>query len=219
MGMFRRTDKPFDRGKALDVASKARAKGNLKKAIAAYREVLAVKADDLDVHLKLAPLLAEIRQVDAAWESFVVAGEGFSKRGFADKAASVYRQAGQLVPTRAEVWERLCDICLERERRADAAKTLADAVAKHFKKPAQRADAIRLLRKGLAIEPNSFRFAFGLGRLLRKEGQHDEAQALLEGLVATSSRAELTKVRGELLRLAPTPAALWRFARALLAGR
>lgn len=219
MALFSRTEKPFDRSKTLEAASKAKAKGNLKKAIAAYREVLAVKADDLDVHLKLAPLLAETKQLGDAWRSFLFAGEGFSKKGFADKATSVYRQASQFLPHEVEIWERIADLCLERERRAEASKTLSDAAARYFKKPQQREDAIRLLRRAVQIEPESVRLAVALGRLLRRHGKRDEARAVLERFLGVGSRKELAALRRELFLLSKTPASLGRWLRAVVVGR
>ncbi len=219
MSLFSRADKPFNRNKTLEVASKAKAKGNLKKAIAAYREVLAIKADDLDVHLKLAPLLAETKQLGDAWRSFQLAGEGFSKKGFADKAASVYRQASQFLPREVEIWERISELCLQRERRAEAAKTLSDAARQYFKRAAERPGAIRLLRKASEIEPGSVRLKTSLARLLRLEGERDEARALLERSLATASRKELLLVRRELFLLSKSPASLWRWLRASIVGR
>lgn len=219
MALFSRSEKPFDRAKTLEVASKAKAKGNLKKAIAAYREVLVRKADDLDVHLKIAPLLAETRQLGDAWRSFELAGEGFSKKGFADKAASVYRQAGEFLPHEVAIWERISDLCLQRERRAEATKTLVEAAGRHFRKAPQRPGAIRLLRKAARIEPESPKLAVTLSRLLRQDGQRDEARAILERFVDVAAKAELRAIRKELFLLSRSPAALWRWLRASLAGR
>lgn len=219
MALFSRTDTPFNRTKTLEAASRAKAKGNLKKAIAAYREVLVVKADDLDVHLKLAPLLAETKQLGDAWRSYLAAGEGFTKKGFADKAVSVYRQASQYLPHEVEIWERISDLCLQRERRAEASKTLVDAAASHFKKPAQRADAIRLLRKAAEIEPDRVLPAVSLARLLRQDGQRDEACALLERFLGAASPKDLPKLRRELFLLGKSPASLWRWLRASVVGR
>lgn len=219
MALFTRSEKPFDRSKTLEVASKAKAKGNLKKAIAAYREVLARKADDFDVHLKLAPLLAETRQLGDAWRSFQLAGEGYSRRGFADKAASVYRQASEFLPHEVEIWERISDLCLQRERRAEATKTLVEAAGKHFRKAAQRAGAIRLLRRAAEIEPESTKLAVKLARLLRQDGQRDESRALLERFVDVAPREDLPGIRKELFLLSKSPAALWRWLRASVVGR
>lgn len=219
MSLFTRTEKPFDRAKTLEAASKAKAKGNLKKAIAAYREVLARKADDLDVHLKLAPLLAETKQLGDAWTSFQLAGEGFSRKGFADKAASVYRQASQLFPREVEVWERISDLCLQRERKAEATKTLVEAAGKHFRKAAHRAGAIRLLRKASEIEPESAKLAVKLAHLLRLDGHRDESRDILERFVDVAPKEELRAIRRELFLLSKTPASLWRWVRATLVGR
>lgn len=219
MSLFSRTEKPFNRSQTLEAASKAKAKGNFKKAIAAYQEALANKADDIDVHVKLAPLLAEQKQLGDAWRSFEAAGEGFSKKGFADKAVSVYRQASEFLPQQVEIWERISDLCLQRERRAEAAKTLSDAAARHFKKDAQRDGAIRLLRKAADIEPDNVRLGTSLARLLRRQGAGDEARAILERFLGRATRKELPSLRRELFLLSKTPASLWRWLRAVVVGR
>jgi hypothetical protein len=59
----------FDREVLLEQASRARSKRNWRRAIALYRELLAVEPNSVELHERIAPLLAATRQEFDAWNS------------------------------------------------------------------------------------------------------------------------------------------------------
>ena len=58
MGLLRR-GREFDRSELLEAAARARTRGRPRRAIALYRRVLAREPRSMDLHARLAPLLAE----------------------------------------------------------------------------------------------------------------------------------------------------------------
>ena len=61
MGIFSR-NQLYDRGRLLEAAAQAQAKRRRRKAIALYRQVLAVEPANPDIHGHLATLLAEKKE-------------------------------------------------------------------------------------------------------------------------------------------------------------
>ena len=210
MALFSRKEAPFDRARIMSAASTARAKGNRKKAIAEYRRVLAALPDDCEVHAKIAPLLVENKELDAAWASFRLAGEGYHAKGFADKAISIFKQAGSQLPWRVHAFERIAELHLERERRGDAIKILVEARAL-YRGRADRESALRVLERLLAIDPDRLDAQLDVAWLLKKTGRKAEAHTLLEDLVHKRAGPERRRVRKALFALHPTPASLLRW--------
>jgi tetratricopeptide (TPR) repeat protein len=216
MGLF--SKKPYDKAESLARASKARAKGRRKAAIAEYRVVLEHSPEDLTIHGKLAPLLAQAGEFPEAWKSFIKAGEAFEKQGFAERALAVYTQAAGVMPWHPKTWKAMARLRLDMGQRADALKALLEG-RRHLTRRRQRPEAIELLLVARQIDPEDFALALDLAWLLRKEGRRDEARAILEALVGHHQGHELRLARGELFRMGPTPAAAWRWMRAAVRGR
>jgi tetratricopeptide (TPR) repeat protein len=211
--------KPFDRNEALAVADRHRARGRKKKAIAAYRDVLAVDPSDVAVHSKLAPLLAKNGQKGEALASFHVAAQGYVHKGFIDRAIAVYVQARSFFPREAMLWDELARLYQARERRADALRTLLEGGRKLGRRTASRAHAIRLLGQALVLEPWHAKATLGLALLLSKDGQGSEARALLAGLACRVRGKDLRRTRAALLRLSPTPSNAIGWVKALFGRR
>lgn len=205
--------RPYNRSETLERAEKARAKGNRKKAITEYRKVLANDPADMAVHQKLAPLLAQTGERDAALKSFVAAAEGQLKQGFAERALAVYSQAASFFPKQERLWHELARLHRERSRRADAVKVYLDA-HRHFRAARERATAIAFLRSALELEPLHLDASVQLAKLLKKNGEAADARGVLEALSRQIRGPALKRVRKAQFGLSPTPAALWRWLRA-----
>jgi tetratricopeptide (TPR) repeat protein len=198
-------------------AAKAEGRGKRKKAIAEYRKVLAQESDNPVIQVKLAALLAQTKQPDEARLKFLAAVETYEKQGFDEKAVAVLRQAVTFMPKRVEFWERIAQIDVRRERPPEAIRDLLEGAGK-FRKRSECQSAIRLLRMAVKIEPWQFESSMSLARLLAKAGAKPEARRLYEGLCERNRALRLRKVRAAMLRMSPTPAAAWRWARAALRG-
>jgi tetratricopeptide (TPR) repeat protein len=207
----------YSRSESMTRAAKAEGRGKRKKAIAEYRKVLAQEPDNPVIQVKLASLLAQTKQPDEARLKFMAAAESYEKQAFDDKALAVYRQAVTFLPKRVELWERIAQLDVKRERGPEAIRDLLEGSRK-FRRRRERQSAIRLLRMAVKIEPWQFEATMSLARLLRKEGARPEARRFYEGLCQRNRSLRLRKVRGAMFRMSPTPGAGWRWLRAALRG-
>jgi len=207
----------YNRTESMSRAAKAEGRGKRKKAIAEYRKVLAQESDNPVILVKLAALLAQTKQPDEARGKFLTAAEIYEKQGFDDKSVAVLRQAVTFLPKRVELWERIAQIDVRRERLPEAIRDLLEGSGK-FRKRAERQSAIRLLRMAVKIEPWQFESTMSLARLLAKAGAKPEARRFYEGLCERNRAARLRQVRAAMFCMSPTPGAAWRWARAALRG-
>jgi tetratricopeptide (TPR) repeat protein len=207
----------YNRSQSMSRAAKAEGRGKRKKAIAEYRKVLAQEPDNPVVLVKLAGLLAKTKQPDEARMRYLAAAGYYEKDAFDDKAVAVFRQAVSHLPKRVELWERMAQLDMKRERQPEAIRDLLDG-SQHFRKRSERQSAIRLLRAATKIEPWQFEATLSLARLLAKAGAKPESRKLCEGLCERNRALRLRKVRGAMFRMSPTPAAGWRWLRAATRG-
>ncbi len=205
------------RGDLVADGDRARARGRLKAAVAAYRKALAANSPhDPHIHGKLATLLARLEDADGAAASFRQAAEGHLRAGFLDRALAVYQQARQAFPLVPEFHSEAARIHLIRGRRAEAAIVLADGGRALSR--AQRADAIEMLRGALGIRPRHVEATLTLAPLLRIEGRAVEARQMLLEIEPGLRGAPLRRARWEIFRAVPGLRTGWRFVRALAAS-
>jgi tetratricopeptide (TPR) repeat protein len=203
----------YDRSRLLTDAASAQRKGKLRKAVDLYREVLAVEPGNVDLERKLAPLLAKTKQREEAWASYKRAAEGLAQHGMLDQAVGVYREGAQHLPRQGELWLALANLEVKRGRKPDAVQALLHGAAK-LRARKDRALAIRLLERARELEPGAFEVGFELAGRLAGAGKRERALQLLEQLAARKSGRVLRRVRGRQHRIAPGPAAAWRWIRA-----
>lgn len=209
MAWFRRRPS-YDRSRLLRKAAGARKKGRRKKAIELYRKVLAVEPDDARVHRKIAPLLAETKQREEAWQSYQRAAELLRDRGFVDQAIGVLRDAARYLANEPDLWRTLSRIELERHRPADAVSALLQGAGRLHPRR-QRNSALSLLLAARRIAPDAFEPNLALGRQLVRCGVRDRGVDLLAQLAERSVGAQQRAARALLFRISPTPAAAWRW--------
>jgi tetratricopeptide (TPR) repeat protein len=210
--------RPFDRTELLAAADRARARGRTRKAIAGYQKVLETVPGDLAVHAKVAPLLARNDQREAALASFRFAAEGQVKAGFPDRGLSLTRQAAGFFPEEVRLWEEIARLHLARARRADAVAALVEGGGR-LHRLRSLAAAGQVLRRAVEIEPWHPDATLLLARVLARNGRRDEALSLLEGMEGRAAGRQLRRTRGIAFGIAPSPARLWRWAKAALGRR
>jgi len=123
----------YDRADSMARATKAVGRGKRKQAIAEYRRVLKQEPGNPVILAKLAPLLAETRQLKEAGEKWNAAGKQYENQGFPEKALAVYTQAVAYLPRSLELWETISGLYLARSRRADAISALLEG-RRHFRR-------------------------------------------------------------------------------------
>lgn len=206
--------KPYDRSARLTSADEAREKGQWRKAVRNYLEVLAHEPDDAATHARVAPLLAKLGRDGEARASFDRAGDTFMARGFAVKAVAVWSLAAQSFPADVFYWRRIAEEQVLRGHTADAVATLRTGRAS-LKGRRLRPLAIQLLHRVLELQPAHVEVTLDLANLLRIEGLADEALRLVRGLARLVRGSTLRRVRLSEFRLAPSyrVAVAWLFAR------
>ena len=93
MGIFSNTP-DYDRTRILEAASRACDRARHRKASALYRRVLSVEPNNMELHARLAPLLAATGRRFDAWTSFEASG----RAAIASARAQCFRTLGRLDP-------------------------------------------------------------------------------------------------------------------------
>jgi pentatricopeptide repeat protein len=205
----------YDRTRLLSAAASARAKKKRRKAIALYRNVLAVERGNGEIHARIAPLLAETGQRFDAWVSYQAVARACLRDGSIDKAIAVYREAAGFLPHEPQIWLALARLHLKRDKRGDAVESLLEG-ASQFRSRWHWPEAIHLLRRVHSVSPWEFDGVYELARLLAKSDQAAEARRLLEGLENRSSGNRLRRVYAAQFRLDGDLRYAWRWIRSAL---
>jgi len=210
---FTSRSRAYDRNRVLRQAALAQARKRRRRAISLYRQVLAVESGNLEIHAKLAPLLAETRQRFDAWRSFSAGAAGHVREGRTQQAIELYRQATHFLPREIESWLSLARILRSEGRQEDAIEALLDG-RRYFRGRRRRPQAIYLLRQLREIQGWHVDALLDLARLLAASRQREEAAALLRGLAERSEGRVLRRACAAQWRLSPTLRHTWAWLRA-----
>lgn len=200
---------PYDRDLLLEQAARARAKRQWRRAIAFYRRILAVERTSVEIHQKLAPLLAETGQEFDAWNSYRAVAQSALREGRDDRALAAYREATRALTREIQAWQGLARM-LVRQDEAEAVEALIEG-SRQFRSHWNRPQAIHLLRRARTIAPWHFETVLELARHLARANQRAEARLLLEGLAERAGPRRLRRVRAAQLAASPGPRGLWRW--------
>jgi len=169
------------RKRLLGDAQRARNRGRDVRAIALYRRVLRESPRDIDVALRLAPLLARRGEEFEAWQLFRAAARELAQARRYKDCLGVYRDACRALPREFEAWRLRAELELKLGDEEIAYETLLDARA-HFRDVRSRAQAIELLTRARVIEPWDAEVVLDLARLYARSDQPDAALDLLSSL-------------------------------------
>jgi tetratricopeptide (TPR) repeat protein len=200
----------FDREVILEQANRARARRQWRRAIALYRQILAVEPNSVEIHERLAPLLAATRQEFDAWNSYRAIAHAALREGREDRAIAVFREASHALPQEIQAWQGLARL-LVRQSEPDAAIEVLLEGSRQFRSHFLRPQAIHLLRRARAIDPWHFETVLDLAVHLGRADQQTEAAMLLEGLAERCQDRQLRRVRAAALTVAPGPRSLMRW--------
>ncbi|MBI5190429.1 MAG: tetratricopeptide repeat protein [Nitrospirae bacterium] len=189
------------------------------KAIALYKKVLNLKADQVDVLMLMGKLNAERKMLGSANEYYLAAAAYFSKQGNKAKAIDVYKILCDLNPDNLALAEKLADLYtsegMEKEavsKYIDLAESkiakgeyreARDFLDKAAPKGSHRLDFIKnaaildlkenRLREAIIkfqdarnIDANDAQVSGLLADSLLRAGRYEEAEELLQGLIAAS---------------------------------
>lgn len=200
----------YDRTRILEQAARARSKRQRKRAISLYRWILSVERNSVEIHERLAPLLAETGQEFDAWNSYRAIAQAALRQGRDDRAIAVYREATRALPREIQAWQGLARLLVKNTLDEAAIEALIEG-SRQFRAHWNRPQAIHLLRRARAIDPWNFEAVLELARHLGRVDQEAEARTLLEGLAERIEDERLRRVRAAELAVSPGPRALWNW--------
>lgn len=161
------------------------------KATALYKKVIKLDPGNLQAQALCADLYAEQGLVGEAKQQLLLIAEQYSRAGDTKEALAVYQKVVALDPGNVAAATKLAGLLARQGMGQDAYAQLARS-AEQCLATGQGAEAQKIFRRMLQINPNAFEAHLGLGRLLAKAGG---AEALQELRAAAS--------------LAPDDAAQW----------
>ncbi len=205
----------YDRRRVMEAAERARTRKKRRKAIALYRWVLAIEPNNVELHAKLAPLLAQTGQNFDAWRSFRVTASAALRERRDDKALAIYRDAANHLPQETQAWQRLAHLLAKQGEKEGAIDVLIEG-SRQFQTHFLRSEAAHLLRRARSFDPWNYDVVFELAQHLGRADQREEARLLLEGLARRTGGHRLRRVRAARLRLDKSPAAAWRWLRSIV---
>ena len=184
-----------DRRRALfSEANRARSKGKVLRAIALYRELLCEDSGDLDVILRLAPLLAHEGEHFEAWALYRQACKTLLATGRHEACLAAFREANRVLPYEFEAWRLTSELERKLGRDREAFETLLEG-RRQFRTRFVRAQAVALLKLARDIHPWEHAVVIDLAHLFIQTGQVGQALQLLDGALVHASPEELAEVR------------------------
>lgn len=212
-----RGEKSYDRSRLLKAARRAAKRGAHSKAVSLYAQLNQAEPDNIDVLRRISVHRIRAGSPEEALRDCRAAAEKLSDRGFVAQAIGVYRDFTQHHPRHPDAWRALSELELERQRSPDAVGVLIEG-SQHFRSRKRRKDALALLRQARALDRTHFEAGYQLADLTWRAGGGPRlARRLLESLVPHArTRRDRRRLRARLFRLSPTPAAAWRWLRAVV---
>jgi tetratricopeptide (TPR) repeat protein len=200
----------YDRELILERAARARSRRQRRRAIALYRHALALDRNCVEIHERLAPLLAEAGQEFDAWNSYRAVAHAALRDGREDRAIAVFREATRALPLEIQAWQGLARLLLRQSENDAAIDVLLDG-SRQFRTDWHRPQAIHLLRRARTIDPWHFDTVLELAQLLGRSDQQAEARLLLEELAERCDERRLRRVRLAQLQVTRGPRELLRW--------
>ncbi len=204
---------PRTRSETIAAADRARTRGNVRKAVEAYRAALKADPTDPSGTVTLGPLLAKLGDAEGGARCFRVAAKRHLDAGFVDRAAGVTLTATGVFPLDPGFRVDLAKLNVARGRKQDAVATLLEGGRAQAK--ASRPDlAASLLGKALEIEPWHLETCLALVPVLARNGHPEAASEFLAGLEQRYRGPARRRVRWVAFRLSPGLGTFWRWVRA-----
>jgi len=198
----------------LTEAHRARKHGRERAAIRLYRRILIEHPRNLEVALRVAPMLAWGGEAFEAWQLYRRAAREYARKQQFNECLTVYREACRFVPLEFEAWRLCAELLIKMNRPEGAFETLIEGRL-HFGTPHGRGQAIALLARAREIEPWDDPLLLDLAQLYADNDQPDMALELLAILSCRIGGRMLRRVRLLQLRITLSPRYLLLWARAI----
>ena len=164
----------YDRGEILRKAEKYRSQRRIRKAIREYEKILSADPQDIDVHIRIAPVYIRAGRKDQAKTSLRQVIAWYEKMGFTEKAIATLRLALKVDHRDLATNLNLVDLYLGKNHAVEARNVL-DRARKAFRGKRFLKEALAVEEKILGLAPDDFRAQVSLVRLLWRTGKRREA--------------------------------------------
>jgi tetratricopeptide (TPR) repeat protein len=197
----------YNKSKYVEAAQKLLNQGKVPQAIAEYQLILKYEPRDQVTLMTIGELYIRQGETFQAIDYFERLAQIFVGDGFLTKAIAVYKRIAKLAPEEIRPLEKLADLYVQQGVMSEARPLFLQLAEIHLKNNRQP-EAIGLLKKLLAAEPDNLRIQIRLADLYQAMGQTREA---IETYVSASQRAlargdqaECEKLADKALKLEPT---------------
>ena len=188
----------YNKSKYVEAAQKLLNQGKVAQAIAEYQQILKYEPRDQVTLMTIGELYIRQGETIQAIDYFERLAQLFVSDGFLTKAIAVYKRIAKLAPEEIRPLEKLADLYVQQGVMSEARPLFLQLAELHLKNNRQ-SDAIALLKKLLAAEPDNLRIQIRLADLYQAMGQSGEA---LETYVSAAQRALARGDQAECERLA-----------------
>ncbi|MGH7407735.1 MAG: tetratricopeptide repeat protein, partial [Candidatus Methylomirabilales bacterium] len=154
-----------------------RTDGFAAKATAVYRKVIKLDPGNLQAQTLCADLYAEQGLVGEAKQQLLAIAEHYTRAGSTKEALAVYQKIVSLDPGNVAAATKLSELMARQGMGQDAYGQLARS-AEQCLAAGQNAEAQKIFRRMLQINPKAFEARLGFGRLLARTGSTEAAREL-----------------------------------------
>jgi tetratricopeptide (TPR) repeat protein len=188
----------YNKSKFVEAAQKLLNQGKVPQAIAEYQQILKYEPRDQVTLMTIGELYIRQGETIQAIDYFERLAQLFVTDGFLTKAIAVYKRIAKLAPEEIRPLEKLADLYVQQGVMSEARPLFLQLAELHLKNNKQP-EAVALLKKLLAAEPDNLRIQIRLADLCQAMGQSGEA---LQGYVSAAQRALARGEQAECEKLA-----------------
>ncbi|MBV9887895.1 MAG: tetratricopeptide repeat protein [Acidobacteria bacterium] len=196
----------YNKSKYVEAAQKLLNQGKVAQAIAEYQQILKHEPRDQVTLMTVGELYIRQGETFQAIDYFERLAQIFVGDGFLTKAIAVYKRIAKLAPEEIRPLEKLADLYVQQGVMSEARPLFLQLAEIHLKNNRQ-AEAVSLLKKLLAAEPDNLRIQVRLADLYQAMGQNHEAVdayiAASQRALARGDQAECEKLADKAIKLDP----------------
>jgi len=196
----------YNKSKYVEAAQKLLNQGKVAQAIAEYQQILKHEPRDQVTLMTVGELYIRQGETFQAIDYFERLAQIFVGDGFLTKAIAVYKRIAKLAPEEIRPLEKLADLYVQQGVMSEARPLFLQLAEIHLKNNRQP-EAVALLKKLLAAEPDNLRIQVRLADLYQAMGQNHEAVdayiAASQRALARGDQAECEKLADKALKLDP----------------
>jgi pilus assembly protein FimV len=196
----------YNKSKYVEAAQKLLNQGKVAQAIAEYQQILKHEPRDQVTLMTVGELYIRQGETFQAIDYFERLAQIFVGDGFLTKAIAVYKRIAKLAPEEIRPLEKLADLYVQQGVMSEARPLFLQLAEIHLKSNRQP-EAVALLKKLLAAEPDNLRIQVRLADLYAAMGQNREAVdayiAASQRALARGDQAECEKLADKAIKLDP----------------